>query len=77
MRGLAVKDLYKNYLHLQPSQSQRYQAYGNLPSLLKVFMGIFVDARLVSKRKYYLMGFGLVKAVIMFYLSIGVCDSAL
>ena len=56
MRGLAVKDLFKNYLHLQPSKSQRYQALATLPSLFKVFMGIFVDAKLVSKRKYYLVG---------------------
>ena len=47
-RTFALKDLYKNYYHSQPSVSQAYTSMIMLPSMFKIVSGLIVDAKLVK-----------------------------
>jgi hypothetical protein len=60
MRLLSMKDIFlnKKYFAVEPAEAQAYQVVIMLPWTFKVLMGLTIDARLVSKRKYYLALFG-------------------
>jgi hypothetical protein len=58
MRGLAIQDMFRAYYGVQPDTLQLYKVLMHLPWLFKMVFGLVVDARVVHKRKYYLIGFG-------------------
>lgn len=59
LRTLCTKDLLKRVYKLEPSSVQKLSSIGMLPNALKFLIGIFVDLKIVSKRKYLLGWFGL------------------
>lgn len=69
MRGFIVNDIFKNYYNLEPSLAQTLVTTAGLPWLLKFFFGLVVDSKLVRKRKYYLVLFGLVGCVTTVFLA--------
>jgi hypothetical protein len=46
------------------------------PSNLKLIFGIFVDAKVVQKRKYYLIAFGIISSASMFIQGLDVIEEA-
>ena len=70
MKQLAIKDLFRDYYNLEPSVSQNYQVLITLPYLFKILFGIWVDARIIPSRKWYLVTFGILQALCMLTISI-------
>ena len=58
MRMLAIKDIFKRYYDISPSEMQLVLSFSMMAWALRFFMGIIIDAKLLSKRKYYLILFG-------------------
>ena len=65
MKLLAIRDLFRDYLKLEPQDSQQYLLIITSPTLLKLAFGIMVDAKVLRERKYYVMFFGTVQALSM------------
>jgi hypothetical protein len=65
MKLLAINDLFKVYYKLEPSVSQTTLAFIGSPSSFKFLTGILIDAKFVSKRKYYLIFFSALQALMM------------
>ena len=65
--GLTVKDLFKQYLDLQPTEAQYFSSIMYLPWGLKVFIGMFVDnVRIMgSSRNIYLKISGVIMMMTM------------
>lgn len=75
MKLLAIRDLFRDYLKLQPQDSQQYLLLITSPTLFKLAFGIMVDAKIVRNRKRYIMVFGAVQAVSM--LIVATCHARL
>lgn len=65
MKLLAIRDLFRDYMKLEPQDSQQYLLIITSPTLFKLAFGIMVDAKILANRKYYIMFFGAVQAVSM------------
>ena len=73
MRLITANDLFlnKKYFGLQPAKAQIYFVAAMLPFLFKIIYGLIIDCRLVSKRKYYLIGCGLLSVITQFTIGFG------
>ena len=73
MRILALKDLMlnKKYYATQPSTAQAITVLSHFPQTCKVLFGLIVDARLVNKRKLYLIFFGFTGTITQFLIGLG------
>ena len=60
MKMLAFKDLLRHYCKVEPQLAQTYSTMAIFPQVLKLVFGIIIDAKLVSKRKYYLIAMGVI-----------------
>ena len=77
MRMLALKDMMANYYKVQPADMAVMDLIGHLPWTGKIFYGLIIDVRLVKKRKYYLIFFGVIITITQFLISAGqnvICD---
>ena len=63
MRIYAMKDIYKTSYAVEPSQLQKYHIITQLPWTLKMVFGFVVDARIIERRKIYLVVFGITGTV--------------
>ena len=63
MKLLAIMDLLKRTYGQEPSAAQNLRTLIFLPSMLKLICGLVVDAKLVKKRKHYLIAFGLLQTI--------------
>lgn len=63
--SLTMKDLFKHYLDLEPSEAQYFSSIIYLPWGLKVFIGMFVDNVKIfgSARNIYLKISGVIMSV--------------
>ena len=64
MKVYAGKDMFVNYYGVESGKMTYYSSFLFVPWLFKMLIGILVDARLVSKRKYYSVLFGVVSTVL-------------
>ena len=63
MKTYATLDLLKRTYKVEPSMAQNLRTLIFLPSMLKLICGLIVDAKLVKKRKHYLIAFGLIQTI--------------
>ena len=70
---LSTKDMFlnKDYYALEPAKAQIYTALTMSPWTAKIIWGLIIDARLVSKRKYYLIFFGITSIISQFAIGFG------
>ena len=47
-----------------------------MPALFKMLYGMIVDCKIVSKRKFYLIGFGIISALSQFLVASDVLDKS-
>ena len=71
-RVMVAKNIFVNYLGASLNQSSAYNSIVQSPWLFKMFFGIIVDSRVVTKRKYYLVVSGLLATFSQVYVSLGV-----
>ena len=64
MRFQLQRDMYQNYFNLTVNQGVFLNIITSIPNLIKIFLGLVVDARVVSNRKHILIFFGLLQAVL-------------
>ena len=69
MRIRATQNMFKQYYKVDPTQLQMITSFIFLPHMFRVVMGIIIDAKLLSKRKYYLVFMGLVATACQVLLS--------
>lgn len=55
-RNLANKALFKEYYLLEPSMAQKMNLIHSIPTMFKLFIGIFIDSKVVKKRKTLFIG---------------------
>ena len=55
MRPLALRTIYKQDFRVEPADMQWYMTIMGLPSSFRFLVGLFVDSKVVAKRKYILM----------------------
>jgi hypothetical protein len=60
---MLLKDIFINYLKTDLDKVLVLTSIFMIPSLCKIFWGITIDARLIEKRKHYLVVFGLISTV--------------
>lgn len=58
MRMLAIKDIFKRYYKISPSDMQLVISFSMMAWAMRFFMGVIIDAKLLPKRKHYLILFG-------------------
>ena len=58
-RVLLTKDMFLNYFNIDLNQMAVYNFYIASPALMKMFIGMVIDARVVANRKYYLICCGI------------------
>lgn len=66
MRPLALRDLYKTCYKVSPADLQWYITVMQLPTSFRFVTGLFVDLKLVDKRKYLLVFFASIQLVSQF-----------
>ena len=73
MRMLAYKNLFldKKYFAIEPATAQIYGVVVMLPFTLKLIWGFLIDSRMVAKRKYYLVFFGILSIVTQYIIGFG------
>ena len=64
MRPLALRDMYKEFFHVQPAELQWYMTIMGLPSSFRFLTGLFVDLKVVPQRKYILVFFSTLATII-------------
>lgn len=69
MKILAIRDLLRDHYGLEPATAQKYLIICIFPAVFKLFFGLIVDGKVVSKRKYYLISGGALQAMSMGILS--------
>lgn len=69
---LTMKDLFKNYLHLEPAEAQYFTSCVTLPWSFKIFIGTFIDNVPIagSRRTAYIKISGVVMAVCLIALQL-------
>ena len=70
MRMGAAKDMFLNYYDVDINTMTIYASFIASPGLFKMFTGFVVDARVVSKRKYYLIFFALICTLLQLIVSV-------
>ena len=55
MRMLCTMNIYKDVFNLEASVMQKYQTIQMSPLFFRIFIGLAVDLKLVSQRKYYII----------------------
>ena len=70
MRMLAIKDIFKRYYNVSPSDMQLVISFSMMAWALRFFMGIIIDAKLLAKRKYYLIFFGFLSTFLQLVISL-------
>ena len=71
MKLLAIRDMFRDYMKLEPQDAQQYQLIVTSPMLFKLIFGIIIDARLIYHRKIYIIFFGAVQALSMMTVAVG------
>ena len=66
--------LYKNVYNVQPETLQVYHLLMLTPLLLRIFMGLFVDAKIFNRR-YYVMFFNLVPSAMNYFIAFKFVDT--
>mmetsp|Transcript_5621 Transcript_5621/g.9692 ORF Transcript_5621/g.9692 Transcript_5621/m.9692 type:complete len:112 (-) Transcript_5621:1116-1451(-) len=59
MRVFAMNEIFMNHYKVEPSVAQVYMSLAMLPWNLKFLFGVMIDSKVVSKRKYILILFGI------------------
>lgn len=72
MRMLAIKDIFKRFYNVSPSEMQLVISFSMMAWALRFFMGIIIDAKLLSKRKYYLIFFGFLSTFMQVVISLNI-----
>jgi len=62
--------MFINYYGVESGKMTLYSTFFFVPWLFKMFLGIFIDARLVRKRMYYLLFFGMLATTLQVLISI-------
>ena len=70
MRMYAAKDMFLNYYDVDLNTMTIYASFIASPGLFKMLIGFIVDARIVSKRKYYLIFFALMSTILQLIISV-------
>lgn len=70
MRVYLFRDMMMEYYKVEPADLSIYSSLIMTPYLFKFVYGFIIDSRIVPKRKYYFMLFGLVNAGIQYIISI-------
>ncbi len=68
---MSIRDLFKQYLELEPNESQFLQSLISIPWCLKIFYGLIADNLPImgSNRKSYIILNSLVQAVVLLLLA--------
>ena len=69
MKMLGLKNILKDYYKVQPSEAVMISSVSMMAFSLRIFMGIIIDSKVLPKRKYYLVFFGLMAAITQFVIS--------
>ena len=51
--------MFRAYYGVEPDTLQLYKVIINMPWLMKMVFGLIIDSKVVSRRKYYLIVFGI------------------
>lgn len=73
MRIITANDMFlnKDYFGAEPADAQIYLVITFLPWMFKLIYGLIIDSRLVPKRKYYLIFFGILSVLSQFAIGFG------
>jgi len=63
MKSLAIKDMLKNYYHEDPTSVVYIISVANITEIIRPFIGILVDAKVIPTRKIYMIVFALLVAL--------------
>ena len=69
MKLLALKNILKDHYHIEPDEQSWIMGMIFMPNFFQALFGLFVDAKIVSKRKYYFIVFALISSVSEFIIS--------
>jgi len=69
MRMLAIKDIFKRHYKISPSEMQLVISFSMMAWAMRFPMGVVIDAKILSKRKYYLILFGLLATALQLIIS--------
>lgn len=57
MKETALKNMLKEYYDVEITKVVMIISFAHIPELIRPFLGIIIDAKLIQKRKYYLVFF--------------------
>lgn len=63
LRIYSMKDIYKSHYGVEPSSLQKYHLMTQAPWTFKMVFGFIVDARIIKRRKHYLIIFGVIGTI--------------
>lgn len=75
MLRLSMQNIFKEKYHVEPSDLQKYSAAISSPIFFRVVFGIIIDAKIVSKRKYYVVMVNILAAIPVYLIAIEKCSS--
>jgi len=72
MKSLCIQNIYKEVFKVEPADLQKYQSIIMLPILFRVFFGIFVDAKVIAKRKHIVIVIYFLCSIPLLLISMGI-----